>query len=277
MSAVSVLMPVYNAGKFFRECLDSILAQSFADFELIVCDDASCDDSAAILAEYAARDPRVKVLRNERNMGIARTRNRLLGSLPDDCRYIALMDADDVCLPDRLERQLAFLESHPEVGGVGSGLEIIDENSQSTGSRSYPTSPADIRRIMPLRDVLAQPAMMLRRAAVDEIGGYNPECVCCSDYEYWLRMLEKYDFANLPEPVLRYRMSSTQLKQSKLKLTLRTTLKLQADYRKRTKLRSFRGWFHSLAGHLLLCLPSSAILKLFEFLTYRKKDADGRN
>ncbi|MBP5531306.1 MAG: glycosyltransferase family 2 protein, partial [Lentisphaeria bacterium] len=89
-------MPVYNAGRFLRECLDSILAQTRADFELIVCDDASCDDSAAILAEYAARDPRVRVLRNERNLGIARTRNRLLESLPDDCGYIALMDADDV-------------------------------------------------------------------------------------------------------------------------------------------------------------------------------------
>jgi len=270
-------MPVYNAGRFLRECLDSILAQTRADFELIVCDDASCDDSTAILAEYAERDPRVRVLRNERNQGIARTRNRLLESLPDDCGYIALMDADDVCLPDRLERQLAFLESHPEVGGVGSALEIIDENSQVTGFRGYPTSPAEIRRIMPFRDVLAQPTMMMRRSAVDEIGAYNPECVCCSDYEYWLRMLEKYDFANLPEPVLRYRMSSTQLKQSKLKLTLRTTLKLQADYRKRTRSGSVRGTFHSIAGHLLLCLPSSMILKLFEFLTYRKKNADGRH
>jgi len=268
---VSVLLPVYNAGKFLRECLDSISKQTFTDFELIVCDDASGDDSAAILAEYAARDPRIKVLRNERNLGIARTRNRLIEAVAPECRYIAIMDSDDVCFPDRLDRQLAFLESHPEVGGVGSTLEIIDENSVTTGFRSYPTSPAEIRRVMPIGNVIAQPTMMLRRQVVTEVGFYDPACVCCSDYEYWLRVLEKYDFANLPEPVLRYRMSSTQLKQSKLKLSLQTTLKLQADYRKRTRSWSLRGCLHGVAGHLLLCLPSAAILKLFELVTYRKR------
>lgn len=266
---IAILMPVHDAGKFLRECLDSILAQSFTDFELIACDDASGDDSAAILAEYAARDGRVKVLRNEKNLGIARTRNRLLEASGKGL-YVALMDSDDVCLPDRLERQRAFLEAHPEVGGVGSALEIIDENSKSTAFRGYPTDPGEIRRIMPLRNVLAQPAMMLRRPVIEDIGYYNPECVCCSDYEYWLRVLEKYDFANLPEPVLRYRMSSTQCKQSKLRLSLKTTLKLQADYRKRTRSSSPRYWPHIWAGHLLLCLPSAAILKLFELLTYRK-------
>ena len=267
---VAVLLPVHDAGKFLRECLDSILAQTFADFELIVCDDASGDDSAAILTEYAARDARIKVMRNASNLGIARTRNRLIEAVSPDCEYIAIMDSDDVCFPDRLERQLAFLAAHPEAGGVGSALEIIDENSQTTGFRSYPTSPAEIRRIMPVNNVIAQPTMMLRRAVVTDVGFYNPECVCCSDYEYWLRVLEKYDFANLPEPVLRYRMSSTQLKQSKLKLSLRTTLKLQADYRRRTGARSLRSYLHGIAGHLLLCLPSSAILKLFELVTYRK-------
>lgn len=268
---VAVLLPVYNAGKFLRECLDSVLAQTFTDFELVACDDASTDDSLSILDEYAKRDRRVRVLKNPENLGIASTRNRLFAAIPEDREYIALMDSDDVCFPDRLERQLEFLENHPEVGGVGSSLEIIDENSRCTGFRSYPAFPAEIRRVMPLRNVIAQPSMMLRRKAVADIGGYDPECVCCSDYEYWLRMLEKYDFANLREPVLRYRMSSTQLKQSKLKLSLRTTLKLQADYRKRTHSRSIRALLHAFAGHMLLCLPSSAILKLFELITYRKK------
>ncbi len=268
---VAVLLPVYNAEKFLRECLDSILAQTFTDFELIACDDASGDDSAAILTEYAARDPRIKFLRNERNLGIARTRNRLIEAVSPECGYIAIMDSDDVCFPDRLERQLAFLEAHPEVGGVGSTLEIIDENSRTTGFRKYPSAPEEIRKVMPITNVIAQPTMMLRRRVVADIGFYDPACICCSDYEYWLRVLEKYDFANLPEPVLRYRMSSTQLKQSKLKLSLKTTLKLQADYRRRTRTWSLRAWVHSVAGHLLLCLPSSAILKLFEFVTYRKR------
>jgi len=267
---ISVLMPARNAGKFLRESLDSVLAQTAPDFELIVCDDASSDNSGEILAGYAARDSRVKVLRNEKNLGIARTRNRLLAAMDPGCAYVALMDSDDVCFPDRLERQRAFLEAHPEIGAVGSALEIIDENSRNTGFRSYPTSPEEIRRIMPGRNVMAQPAMMLRRAAVESTGLYNPECVCCSDYEYWLRMLEKFDFANLPEPVLRYRMSSAQCKQSKLRLSLKTTLKIQADYRRRTGASFWRALPRSLAGRLLLCLPSAVILKLFELTAYRK-------
>lgn len=268
---VVVIMPVYNAGRFLRECLDSVLVQTFRDFILIVCDDGSRDDSLSILEEYAAGDSRMRILKNGENRGIPFTRNKLLAAIPPECEYLALMDSDDVCMPDRLERQLSFLQAHPELCGVGSSLEIIDEQSRTTGFRGYPVSPEEIRTVMPDRNVISQSSLMLRRAAIDDVGGYNPEYACCQDYDCWLRMLEKYDFANLPTPVLKYRMSSSQCKQSRLRLSLKTTLKIQKAFRDRTDSWTFRARLRMFAGHVLLCLPSPLILKLFELMTYRKE------
>ena len=269
---VAVIMPVHNAGRFLRECMDSVLGQTFRDFILLVCDDGSDDDSLAILEEYAARDKRVHILKNEKKQGVTRTCNKLLAALPAECVFLARMDADDVCMPDRLERQVRFLTGHPEICGISSSLEIIDEQSRTIGYRRYPVSPEEIRIAMPDRNVLAHPALMIRRAAMDEVHGYSndPACVCCQDYECWLRLLDKHEFANLPDPVLKYRMSSSQCKQSKLRLSLKTSLRLQRAYRTRTNSWTFRSRLHIFAGYLLLCLPSSLILKLFEATTYRK-------
>ncbi len=111
MPLISILMPVHNTQAYLTECLESIACQTFTDFELVAIDDGSVDRSAEILDEWAARDSRSRCLRNETNLGIARTRNRLLAECSSSSRFLALMDADDVCFPDRLERQRAFLEA----------------------------------------------------------------------------------------------------------------------------------------------------------------------
>ena len=274
---VAVVMPVFNAERFLRESMDSVLAQTFHDFIFLVCDDCSGDGSLSILEEYARRDDRVRVLSNERNLGTVGTRNKLLAALPPDIKYFAIMDADDVSLPDRLERQMQFLESHDEtICGVGSSLEIIDEDSRVTGFRPYPVTPEEIRRVLPERNVISQSSLMLRRAAIDVVGGYRRGCRggsdCCMDYDWWLRLLDHhYDFANLPDPVLRYRMSSSQMKQKKLRSSLRNTMDIQTAYRNRTHSWTLRARLRILADRLLLCLPDAVILKLFEFLTYRRK------
>ena len=271
MARIAVLIPVYNAGKFLKECLDSVIGQTFADFEVIACDDGSRDESPAILRKYAGRDPRIRVLTNPGNLGIVKSRNRLIESIPVDTEFVAWLDSDDVMLPDRLARQLEFLNAHPGIGGVGSALEIIDENSRTIGFRYYPEDAAEIRRLLPLRNILAQPAMMLRQEVIARTGLYSETCPVCQDYEYWLRVLEHWDFANLREPVLRYRISRGQVKQSKLKKSLRLTLKIQRDYYRRNGLRMpLRGVFRQMAGRLLLLLPATWILWLFKTVAYRK-------
>lgn len=205
-------------------------------------------------------------------MGIVATRNHLLSVLPEETEFVAWIDADDVMFPDRLQRQLTFLTAHPEIGGVGSSLEIIDKNSRVTGFRHYPETPEEIRKILPRCNVLAQPAMMIRRIVINQTGLYSENCPVCQDYDYWLRAFEYFDFSNLKEPVLHYRLSPTQIKQSKLKQSLRITLQIQNDYFRRSrKSRSLICQLHYVAAHILLILPSAWIIKLFTLYTYRKQ------
>lgn len=268
MAQAAVLIPVHNAERFLRECLDSVIGQTFADFEVIACDDGSTDGSLVVLREYAARDPRIRVLVNPENRGIVATRNRLLSELPDDAGFVAWLDSDDVMLPDRLARQLDFLNAHPEIGGVGSALEIIDENSRTIGFRHYPFSSNEIRKTMFRRNVIAQSSLMLRRDVIRKIGEYSAAYPVCEDYDYWLRVLQKYDFANLPDPVLKYRMSPDQSKQSRLKCTLRCTLAVQKKYLFGRNFKIFN-LVYFLSECLLLLLPSAVVLSLFEKLHYR--------
>lgn len=269
---LAVLMPVYNAGLFLRESIATVLNQTFSDFEFYICDDGSRDNTPVLLQEYAARDARVKILTNDGNIGIAATRNRLLAVLPPSVKFVAWIDADDICFPDRFQSQLEFLSAHQEIGGVGSALEIIDETSKPIGFRYYPTDSAVIRNTLPRKNVLAQPTMMLRRELVDFVGRYSLECPVAQDYEYWLRAIEKYDFANIDRPLLHYRISKKQVKQSKLKQTLQITMKIQRDYFRRLgKQRPFSIHLYQLAERVLLLLPGQFVLKLFCVLTYHRK------
>ena len=121
---VAVVMPVYNAERFLRESMDSVLGQTFSDFVFLVCDDGSGDGSLSILEEYACRDKRVRILSNERNLGTAGTRNRLLAALPPECKYIAIMDADDA---DPEEEELAEDDQEEEDGDHGEREEPSGE------------------------------------------------------------------------------------------------------------------------------------------------------
>ena len=272
MAKAAVLLAVYNAEKYLEECLSSITGQTFQDWELFACNDGSKDSSMSIMERFAAQDKRIHILNNEKNIGIVATRNRLIGAIPDDAEYVAWVDSDDICFPNRLQRQVEYLEAHPEIGAVGSALEIIDENSQTTGSRHYPESPEEIRKKLPQTNVIAQPALMLRSSVIKATGLYTFEYPVCEDYDYWLRVLANYDFANIGEPLLRYRISTTQCKQSRLKEMLRLTLQIQRDHYRRTGVKMpFSGKLHQIAGAILLLLPAKLILKLFCLLSYKKK------
>lgn len=272
MKKLTVLLPVYNAEKFLPECLDSICNSTYRDFELIVCNDGSNDRSLHILRQYAAKDPRIRVLSNSENLGIVKTRNRLLSEVPEDTDFVAWMDADDICFSERFQKQLDYLMEHPSISGVGSALEIIDENSELTGRRNYPITDSEIRKRMPMCNVLAQPAMLLRHDIIRRIGDYSASCPVCEDYEYWLRAIDRFDFANLPEPLLRYRISKQQIKQRKLKKTLAITMLLQRQYYQRNDRRMpLSGIIRQICGFMLLILPVDWVLKLFVLFIYQKK------
>lgn len=268
---VSVLMPVYNAERFLREAVESVLAQTHRELELIAVDDASSDGSHALLQEYATRDARVRVFRQTHNQGIVAARNRAFREADPAAEFCAILDADDVCEPDRIAQQVAFLQAHPDHALVGGHTLIIDEHSQVIGIRRYPSDYATICKTITRYNPIAQPAVMLRRSMLPAREPYDAAFPRCQDYELWLRLAAAHPIANLDRPVLRYRVSETQGKRTQLRKTLALTIELQRKWLFHPRYRNVFNVAYVAAEHALLLLPDAAILALFKRVTYSKE------
>jgi glycosyltransferase involved in cell wall biosynthesis len=200
---VSVMMPVYNTERYLAEAVESILAQTFADFELIAVDDGSTDGSGAILERYAARDGRVRVERLEHG-GIVAARNRALELARGE--FCAVMDSDDVALPGRLERQVAYLRDHPEVLCVGTAVRLIDPDGRVLRDAHAGMDHERIQEVLLSgRCPLNHPSVLMRRAAVLAVGGYRDGFAPSEDLDLFLRLGEVGRLANLPEVLQKYR------------------------------------------------------------------------
>ena len=199
---VSILMPVYNGLPFVREALDDLLCQTFRDLELVVVDDASTDGTSDVLREYAQRDARVRLVENRENRGVAASLNEGLRH----CRaeFIARADADDRYEPDRIERQLAYMKEHPDVGLLSSAYHIIGQDGQRLTTIVHPLEDRFIRIRELFVSTFAHPAVMFRADLVRSVGGYDVNCRA-EDSELWYRMMQQTRGANLREPLLRYR------------------------------------------------------------------------
>ncbi len=205
MPLVSVLMSVYENASTLRAALDSILAQSLADFEFIVIDDASTDNSKSIIQKY--RDSRIILIENERNLGLTAALNVGLQSAKG--KYLARMDADDIALPTRLEKQVAYLERHPEVGILGTAAEVIDAAGEPQGISNRPQTGLAIRWMSLLANPFLHPTVMFRRELLVEHSlTYDERFSTAQDYDLWGRLLQHTQGANLAEPLLQYRLSS---------------------------------------------------------------------
>ena len=196
---VSVLLPVRNGAPFLREAIDSVLGQTFLDFELVVVDDGSTDGSAAIV--HAEEDPRVRLVRQQ-PLGLVEALRR--GLAETTAPVVARMDADDVSLPTRLERQLEALGER--VALVGCGFEAIDAEGRPTGSWLLPPDDSALRRRLLLRNPFAHGSVLFRREAVDRAGGYRADFGANEDYDLWRRFAREWRLAAVPEVLYRYRV-----------------------------------------------------------------------
>lgn len=203
--AVSVLMPVFNAERYLAEATESILNQTFRDFEFIVINDGSTDAGPEMLEEYAARDPRVRLVSRE-NRGLVQTLNE--GMDLARAPLIARMDADDVSLPERLEKQVAFMAEHPEVVACGTWAYWIDEDGDpiSPGARFTTHEEIDGFHMKGQGGGLFHPTVMLRTASLRDINGYRQEILHAEDYDLFLRLAEVGRLACYPEILFHYRM-----------------------------------------------------------------------
>lgn len=199
---VSVLIALYNTNEtHLREAIDSILGQSFADFELLLLDDGSTEPRVErVVGEY--RDPRIRYLRNPENLGISPTRNRLLDLARG--KYVAIMDHDDVSLPDRFEKQVAYLDAHPDVGVVSGHYEYFENRD---GVVRWPEEDEDIRQMLMLECAVSHSAAMMRkRVLFDHRIRYEAKFSPAEDYGLWCQLLPFTRFHNIPEVLLRYRV-----------------------------------------------------------------------
>lgn len=200
---VSVVIPVWNGERHLREAIESVLAQDFRDFELIVVDDGSTDGSAA-LAESFMSDVRVSV-RRQANAGVVAARNA--GLRAARAEFVAFLDADDIAKPERLTKQVACLRSRPEIAVVGSHIAHFDGRKGLLRTQTFPGSPTEVARALETGNPLAQPAVMLRRSVALAVGGYREAFRHgAEDYDLWLRIVEKHPLANLPEVLTLYRV-----------------------------------------------------------------------
>jgi hypothetical protein len=226
---VSVVIPVFNCHRFVAEAVESILAQSLRDLELIVVDDGSTDGSGDIVAGLLHDDPRGRLLVNERNLGLSRTLNR--GWQAARAPYIARLDADDVALPDRLSRQVSFLDAHPRVAAVGGSLIRIDESGAVGATVTFPTRNRGIRATLRRRSCIAHPAAVIRRSALENVGGYRLDEA--EDFDLWLRLSDEWELANLREPVVLYREHPAQVTRATVERQMVATLAIHASAKAR--------------------------------------------
>lgn len=222
---VSVVLPVYNAERFVVEAVESILGQTLAAFELVVLDDGSTDATPRLLAGLVSRDPRIRLVTRE-NRGLTRSLNEGLEIAAGE--YVAIMNADDIALPDRLATQVAFLDEHPQVAAVGSQTRLLGSDGGRGPSTRLPQSPEAVRAFLTQASPLAHPSVMMRRSAVVAVGGYRPQMEPAEDYDLWLRLAERADLANLPDVLLEYRVHSGQSTATACEAVALATLVAQA-------------------------------------------------
>ena len=198
MARVSVVMSVFNGERYLGEAMDGILEQTYRDLELVVIDDGSTDGSPEILEERRRSDARLRVFRQE-NRGLTRSLNR--GVELSQGEYIARMDADDVADRNRIERQVAFMDAHPDVGLLGTGYHEIDEDGRTLGVKAFPTDDRTLRATLIRYNPFFHASVMLRREVFGAVGLYDPAWPSVEDYELWFRVARRFRLANLKEPL----------------------------------------------------------------------------
>lgn len=261
---VSVLMPVFNAEMYIVDSINSILAQSYKNIELIILNDASTDQSGKIAQNFAKKHKNVHYFENTVNKDIAESRNILVSKARGV--YIAWQDADDISLPDRLRLQVDYLEAHPKVGILGGWLQFFDE-SGGTSIRKYDSSDETLRKKIFRYSPVAQPTAMIRAVALKQAGLYGKDLSPAEDIDMSFRIGVNWEFGNLQSICLLYRRHDASASFSNVKKAEIITLKVRYSF-----LRNNR--YHFTVGSLLyntlqiatIWVPANLRFKIFEIM-----------
>jgi len=207
MPQVTVLMSVYNGQRYLHEAVRSILNQTFRDYEFLIIDDGSQDESLSILKEFAKNNPCIRLLINDCHKGLGYSLRR--GVAEAQGELIARMDCDDISHPERLEKQVKWLQAHPDIDILGTQALEIDVYGHVLGRRYVPTKHEDIRRLLPFANPIIHSSVMFRKLKIIAVGSYRADLQYVQDYDLWFRcMAAGLRFANLPEALVSYRLSA---------------------------------------------------------------------
>ncbi len=206
---ITVAMSVYNNAPYLPHAIESIVAQTFSDFEFLIVNDGSTDESGEIIDRFARHDSRIRPI-HQANAGLIASLNRIINEAR--APLIARMDGDDIALPERFARQVAFLDANPDIGVLGTGCTVIEEDGRPSGYRfENVVSTDDILKDLINGPPLCHPSVLMRRDVVRAVGGYHPAYRHCEDYDLWLRLSERVKMANLADRLLLYRHSASQV------------------------------------------------------------------
>jgi glycosyltransferase EpsE len=244
---VTVIMAAYNASSAVLRAVDSIRTQTYRDWDFVIVDDASTDKTWEILHRATSSDPRIRLLRNSSNKGLAASLNIAWRNASGE--LIGRMDADDVSLPRRLEAQVAFLEKHPEIDVLGTAMQAVTREGRVLGYGSRPESHGEIVERMYRINPFVHPSVIMRRCFLEQLGGYDERLRRAQDNDLWLRGYRRFRYHNLQEPLIQYRVPRKPSMQS---IAGSAYVQLRAAYREGLLLS--KGWYalRSVAAGLLI-------------------------
>ena len=193
---VSVIMAVFNGQKYIKESVESILGQSFKNFVFIIVDDGSTDRTREILENLSKQDPRIKIISNSVNIGLTKSLNKAIKIAQGE--FIARQDADDISLPERIEKQVVFLENHQKIKILGTFGYAINKDGRILRKEILPVLPQEIKKYLIKANPFIHTSVMIRKETIDKARGYNEDFKVIQDYELWFRILRGEEGENLP-------------------------------------------------------------------------------
>lgn len=202
---ISVVMSAYNSEKFISGSITSILDQTYDNWELIIINDASSDNTLKIINQFSEKDSRIKVIDNRKNLGLTISLN--IGIKNTSGEYIARLDSDDLAEPSRLEKELDYLHTYPDVGLIGSGAHLINSFGDKIGSMNVMSQPYFVNKFIINLNPFIHSSLMFRKKALDDVGAYREKFRYSQDYDLILRLNDRYKLSNIPLPLIRWRVS----------------------------------------------------------------------
>ncbi len=255
---ITVLMAVFNEIETIKKSIDTILKQTYKDWDLIVVDDHYRDGTYDFLLQIAENNKQITVLRNERNIGLAASLNR--GLKQSKGEMIARMDADDECYPERLEKQVDFMQKHPEIDVLGTGAELIGKDGNVQNRILLSEKHEQIKKDIFKKTLFFHPSVMMKKSFLKELRGYDEKLIRGQDFELWVKGIKKgYKYHNLQEVLLKYKTNdySRPLKGIKAKFLTQITVSFRYAYILRGLSFAVINLFKSLLIYYKLYRPKS--------------------